>query len=339
MATEIKKLESMLKGMLDQQNQKLDEACSNTSLNVDRNARSIAEMNDLVCGLSVQVSKLVADKNSGSRSPSPFQHDKGPGNHYQYSTRLTKVEFPKFDGTNLKPWLYKCTQFFELDKIEDPYKVKIAAIHLEGKTLLWHPTYVKRKGEISLTWEEYVTDLTIRFGEPYDDPMAELKALKQGGSVQDYHDSFDAIASRLELTEKDLLSCYVGGLEDEIQMQVRMFTPQNIQHALCLAKLQESTNKFRKTKNHNRTPPLLPTPTQTRPFQNTFHHKTNLNPTYNTNPKTQNTTNGQNNTPLNNRKTYTSAEFNDRRAKGLCFWCDEKCTSVREGDPNCTTWK
>lgn len=158
--------------------------------------------------------------------------------------------------------------------------MKIAAIHLEGKALLWHQTYVKREGEINPIWDDYVKDLTIRFGEPYDDPMYELKALRQTNSVQDYHDCFDAIVSRLELTEKDLLICCIGGLDDEIKM-VRMFTPQTIQHALCLAKLQELANKFRKTKTRSKQPPLLPTLTYTKPFQNNYHHTNNQNTPYN----------------------------------------------------------
>lgn len=51
----------------------------------------------------------------------------------------------------------------------------------------------------------------MRFGELYDDPMAELKALKQTGSVHEYHDMFDALTGRLQLSEEYLLSCYLGG--------------------------------------------------------------------------------------------------------------------------------
>lgn len=59
-------------------------------------------------------------------------------------------------------------------------------------------------------WTQYVEDITTRFGELYDDPMADLKTIVQKGSVQDYHDSFDALTSRLNLPEEYLLSYYVG---------------------------------------------------------------------------------------------------------------------------------
>lgn len=124
--------------------------------------------------------------------------------------------------------MYKCVQYFELGGVVDPDRVKLAAIHLEGKALLRHQTHIKRQGQVLPVWAQYVEDITARFGELYDDPMADLKALIQEGSVQDYHDSFDALTSRLNLPEEYLLSCYVGGLEEEIQLAVRMFNPKSV---------------------------------------------------------------------------------------------------------------
>lgn len=117
--------------------------------------------------------------------------------------------------------------------------------------------------------------------------------------MQEYHDSFDALASRLQLSEEYMLSCYLGGLEDDVQLAVRMFSPKSVQQALCLAKLQEAAQKAKKQKVQPR-PPLLPTPaTRAQPVAPAVNVQ---------NP---------------NRRTLTPAEFNDKRAKNLCFWCDE----------------
>lgn len=132
------------------------------------------------------------------------------------SARLTKVEFPKKFGEDLKGWLYKCEQFFQLSNVNDVAKVKLAALQLEVRALQWHQSYVRRKGGTLPTWEEYEKALIARFGELYDDPMAELKSLKHAGAVQEYHDAFDAIISRLTLPEDYILSCFLSGLEEEI---------------------------------------------------------------------------------------------------------------------------
>lgn len=70
-----------------------------------------------------------------------------------------------------------------------------------------------------------------RFEELYDDPMAKLKALKKTSNVQEYHDMLDSLDGRLQQSEEYLLSCYLGGLEDKIQLAVRMFEPKSVQQA------------------------------------------------------------------------------------------------------------
>lgn len=68
------------------------------------------------------------------------------------------------------------------------------------------------------TWTQYVEDIIARFGNLYDDLIAYLKVLVHKEIVQKYHDNFDTLASRLNLSEEYLLSCYVGGLKEEIQI-------------------------------------------------------------------------------------------------------------------------
>ena len=38
-----------------------------------------------------------------------------------------------------------------------------------------------------------------------------------------FHEQFDAIVSRVELAEEHQLSCFLGGLKQDLQMLVRMF--------------------------------------------------------------------------------------------------------------------
>lgn len=49
-----------------------------------------------------------------------------------YATRISKVEFPRFDGKNVRDWLYKCDQLFSLDDTPQASKVRL---HLDGLAL------------------------------------------------------------------------------------------------------------------------------------------------------------------------------------------------------------
>ncbi|XP_006575964.1 uncharacterized protein LOC114374741 [Glycine soja] len=118
--------------------------------------------------------------------------------HYAGYTRLSRIEFPRFNGDNVKEWLYQCETYFLMD--ETPPEVKT-------------------------NWEEYVQILTERFGDACDDPMAELMNLRQKGTISEYHEQFDAIMTRLDLPANYSLSCFLGGLKIEVQMMVRMFQP------------------------------------------------------------------------------------------------------------------
>ncbi|XP_074342267.1 uncharacterized protein LOC141679753 [Apium graveolens] len=320
--TDLSRIEVNLNTLFEAQNQHLIQTCNNNNVNIEQNAKSIAELNDLILGLAAQVTKLVSSegKTSTTDGSSHGRGSTGPedrGNKdVSYAARMTRVDFPKFDGTDLRSWLFKCNQFFQLDETSDCQKVRLAAIHLEGKALLWHQTFIQRSNNVMPTWVQYTEAITARFGELFDDPMADLKALKQLGSVQEYHDNFDALSSRLQLSEEYLLSCYLGGLKDEIQLSVRMFTPSTIQQALCLAKLQEASNKSRQSKNINKGP-ILPTPGN-QPFSKYSSKTIHTSPSVTKQPLT--TTTSLN----NNRRTLTPAELSEKRAKNLCFWCDEK---------------
>ena len=91
-------------------------------------------------------------------------------------------------------------------------KVKIAAMNLEGKALQWHQIFMKsRLTRETLSWDEYVKELSSRFGDSlYDDPMGEPKSFRQTGSIQEYHDLFEELLNRVDLPEDYATSCFIS---------------------------------------------------------------------------------------------------------------------------------
>lgn len=217
-------------------------------------------------------------------------------------------------------------------------KVRFAAVNLEGKALQWHQIYMKsRLTREPPSWEEYIRELSARFGNYlYDDPMGELMNLKQIGTVQEYHDQFEELLNRVVLPEDYATSCFLGGLRPEIQLAVRMFIPKTVAHASGLAKIEEARLSMQRNgkfssrnvssfldttsalSNHGRnnntlstagyqwkrdTRPLLPTPSLPA-LPHVEKHK-----------------------ELAGRRPFkklSKTEMDEKRAKGLCFWCDEK---------------
>lgn len=79
--------------------------------------------------------------------------------------------------------------------------------------------------------------LKERFEEILDDPMEELKELRETEGIGDYHKKFELIRTRLKMSEEYLLSAYLAGLRMDTQMHVRMFNPQSTRQCLVLGSL------------------------------------------------------------------------------------------------------
>lgn len=54
---------------------------------------------------------------------------------------LPKLDFPKFDGTNVRIWLDKCQSFFNLYQISHGFKVQAAAIHMTDNATHWYQAF------------------------------------------------------------------------------------------------------------------------------------------------------------------------------------------------------
>lgn len=158
-----------------------------------------------------------------------------------YSTRLSKVELPRFDGKKVKDWLYKCDQFFLLDETPPESRVRLASIHLEGLALQWHLNYMRGRFDQYPFWTQYAADVKRRFGDLYEDPLAELIQVRHTGSIQTYIDEFELALTQVSILSENALSIFISNLDSHTQSHVRMFNPSTLAHAINLARLLETT--------------------------------------------------------------------------------------------------
>ncbi|GJX46228.1 glycoside hydrolase, catalytic domain-containing protein [Tanacetum coccineum] len=141
------------------------------------------------------------------------------------------------NGEDVRGWLYKCEQIFEIDHVSDPHKVQLTSIHIYDTASLWHRQFAKIMGE-NASWNSFKEAILLRFGDAYDDPMAEIKNLRHVGTIEEYHNAFDKLISRIDLLKDQQISFYIVGLQSGVELAVRMFRPKSlaevIVHYLCL---------------------------------------------------------------------------------------------------------
>nr|GEY23607.1 hypothetical protein [Tanacetum cinerariifolium] len=193
--------------------------------------------------------------------------------------RLTKLEFPKFNGNDVKGWIYRCNQFFQLDNVAENQKSL-------GKAVV-------------------------------EDPMTDLKNLKQTSTIKVYQDEFDALLSKVDITESQVVSMFLGGMKNtDIAMMVRMFKPRTLSDTYCLANLQEATNE---------------SGIKSKPVYTNFRNVASTSSgSYGGGNVTSSNNNpllallATNQTSNSERKQLNKREYEEKRAKNQCFYCDEK---------------
>ncbi|GAA0167147.1 hypothetical protein LIER_22144 [Lithospermum erythrorhizon] len=75
----------------------------------------------------------------------------------------SKLEFPHFDGSKVRPWLCKCNLYFALNPMSEQQKLDMAAMHMDGKLEIWlHGILTSNP---PLTWAEFTDSLALRFDD------------------------------------------------------------------------------------------------------------------------------------------------------------------------------
>ncbi len=240
-----------------------------------------------------------------------------------FQTRPLRLDFPRFDGEDPEGWSYRASQFFDYYSITDVQRFTISSFHMEGKALIWFQEL--RKSSSLTTWIEFLNALRIRFGRgSYDDPMESLVSLKQTGSVEEYKSQFELLANRVVgLLENLKLSCFLGGLNEEIRLPVRMFNPGTMTDAYSLSKIQEEL--LLNSRKSSRTTSSV---AQSRVLQQSSSY-------YNPRMSFQGTSKllqpglakgGDTAKAIVPVQKISPVQMEERRRKGLCYSCDAKWT-------------
>ncbi|KAL4303652.1 hypothetical protein GQ457_10G007350 [Hibiscus cannabinus] len=223
---------------------------------------------------------------------------------FQASNFAYKLLCPKFDGTDFRGWLSKLEQYFEAEAVPEVAKIKLVMLHLEGKALQWHQFATKNHGDLNqLRWNQYLGLLRDRFAPGgFDDPFADLVALRQTDTVEQFYEEFFILLNQVQIPDDYALSIFKNHLRLEISQFLKLLQPKNLIDAFHMAKHLEAI--FFPNQKRNTVP-------QSKHSIPSISNTSKLN--------VPNSSKGP-------TKILTSAEIDERRKKGLCFWCATKYT-------------
>lgn len=173
--------------------------------------------------------------------------------------------------------------------------------------------------EFPNNWQGLADFLMREFGGfNKSDYQAALARMSQTGSVEHYKEQFTRLSRRATgFSQELLLSCFIGGLKDEIRVDVRAQKPRTLYEACDLARVYEERYVGHRAHARgavNNRPPMVgvnvSTPRSATPISNPRPLITNQG---GTRPSTS----------TNGNRRLTQAEYQDRRARNQCFFCEK----------------
>jgi len=118
---------------------------------------TINKLSEALLSSKGESSHSNANREGNSRS----SHEENEGNIQVFSSKMAKLEFPRFFGQDQTEWFNRVDQFFEFQNTPANQKISLASFHLEGEANQWwqwaRRTY--RKEGRMMTWEAFEEEL------------------------------------------------------------------------------------------------------------------------------------------------------------------------------------
>ena len=172
--------------------------------------------------------------------------DRAAGDHAHVEQRkvwLPKMDFPRFDGSDARIWIDKCSAYFAMFQIPPSFRVSAASIHMTDAAAHWYQSYKHTPG--FQQWDHFVLAVLSEFEvDTHRAKTMELLNLRQTGSVDEYRKSFEQLVYNIRLYDHSisttmLTAQFLIGLKEELRFAVEMQLPNTVAKAAILASIQE----------------------------------------------------------------------------------------------------
>lgn len=193
-------------------------------------------------------------------------------------------------------------------------------MHLSGKAAdIWYMF----KHEFPGTWQGLAELMMREFGSfNKSDYQAALAKMIQLGSVEEYKTQFTKLSRRATgFSQELLLSCFIGGLKDDIRIDVKAQKPRTLYDACELAKVYEERSDRRKMVARNQSQFRSSSSNYGTGSRNASQPPLQRGFTPSSAPSARIPVG--NNTSSTGNKMLSQLEYHERRARNQCFFCDE----------------
>ncbi|XP_062085564.1 uncharacterized protein LOC133791660 [Humulus lupulus] len=296
-----------------------------TAASIDRQRKAVEAENSSAAGPAT---------NAPGPSSHPHFHrsDQWPSPEHPHGRdyRPPRMELPLFSGDNPDGWIFRVKRFFLLNRMPEEHMLEAAIIGLEGDALSWFQWENQRRPITS--WMALKTLLLLRFHTVAVGSTAEeWLSVVQETTVKDYRLKWETLASRVSgVPEHILEGSFVKGLKEEIKGPLHILQP------VGLAQIMETTQRIEEGQQlllsgpNVKVPAAKPTPGNTSfPRYPPFFSSRSLPPatSFGSSSTAPSSTTGAKLSPPIKQpqvRRLTEAEYQDKRARGVCFRCDKK---------------
>lgn len=168
------------------------------------------------------------------------------------------------------------------------------------------------------TGDEYIWALCDSFGAEYNDPMTEIMNVKHTGIIKEYQKIFNSVMTRLDILTGHAISIFLNNLKPELSSDVRVGNPSTLPQAYYLSRLQEANfaSQSREIWNLNSKSSMN--------RGSSGHNSSNWQKDSSSRFKKPSTVIMDN----NKKRRLAPAEMDEKRARGICFFCDENLLAI-----------
>ncbi|XP_062088275.1 uncharacterized protein LOC133794862 [Humulus lupulus] len=240
------------------------------------------------------------------------------------------MELSLFSGDNQDGWIFRVERYFLLNRLSEAHMLEATIIGLEGDALSWFQWENQRRPITS--WMTLKT-LLLRFRTvPVGSTTEEWLSVTQDSTVKEYCVRWEALASRVPgVPERILEGSFVKGLKKEIKGPLHILQPVGLAQIMETAQRIEEVHQLVATGPHPRLscPKSIPNPISIPCFPLSWvsSKSSSTMPSatlYTAAPPSSTTIKLSTQLKQPPVRRLTEAEYQDKRARDVCFKCDKK---------------